>query len=602
MLEKLAKLVRYWVVRSTTKAGSGHPTTALSATDLLVALFFNYDLDRPGHPNNDRVIFSKGHGAPLLYALYAAAGAIKPEELDNLRQFDSELEGHPVPRFKYAEVATGSLGQGLSVGLGMALNGKYLDKLPYKTYVLLGDSEMAEGSVWEAVELAAHYQTDNLVAIIDVNRWGQANQTMYGHDTAAYAKRLEAFGWQVMIIDGHNLTEIETAFAWAKKAEGAPKAIVAKTIKGRGVKFLEDKPGHHGVPLSEAELARATKAWGKIDFEVRGKIAKPEDKKPAKARAGGKIELDYPDDWPTRKAYGLGLALAGSKNAAVVALDAEVKNSTYAQTFGDKFPERFFEMYIAEQNMVGVALGLSKCSKVPFASTFAAFLTRAFDQLRMAAYSKPNLKIVGSHAGVSIGQDGPSQMGLEDMAMMRSLPGSVVFYPADAAATVKLVAVMTETDGLMYLRTTRPATNKIYAENEAFKVGGSKTLVSGKDDQVTIVAAGITVYEALTAAHELKGEGIKVRVIDAYSIKPVDKQGLLAAAKEAGGKIITVEDHRPEGGLGEAVMEAVAAESVKVYQLAVGKIPRSGTKDELLAFEEIDAAAIVKKVKEILVK
>ena len=604
-LEDLAKLVRYYILRSTTKAGSGHPTSSLSATDLMVALFFHklrVDLKNPDRPNNDRVIFSKGHASPLLYALYAAAGVVSERQLDKLRKLGSPLEGHPVPRFKYAEVASGSLGQGLSVGFGMALNAKYLDKLPYKTYVLLGDAEMAEGSVWEAIQLAAYYKLDNLVGIIDVNRLGQSQETMYGHDVAAYKKRLTSFGWEVRTVAGHNLKQILKVFDSIDKVKNKPTMIVAKTIKGRGVSFLEDKEGWHGKALKEEDYKRALKELGEIDKKIVGAIQKPKDRLPKVQSSTGKIGpavYDKNEAVATRKAYGNALRRLGATYPNIVSLDGDCKNSTYAEIFKDTFPKRFFEMFIAEQNMVGAALGLSKRGKIPFVSTFAAFLTRAYDQIRMASYSKPNIKIVGSHAGVSIGEDGPSQMGLEDLAMFNSIAGSTVLYPADAVSTEKLVEQAVKNKGLCYIRTARPPTPIIYSPEEKFPIGGSKVLKKGKADVATVVAAGVTLCEALIAAEELSKKGLAIRVIDAYSIKPIDGETLKKAAAETNNIVITVEDHRPEGGLGDAVLNVLADLPVKVYKLAVTKIPISGKPQQLFDFEGISARAIAEKVLEV---
>ncbi|OGY23541.1 MAG: transketolase [Candidatus Woykebacteria bacterium RBG_13_40_7b] len=604
-LEELEKLVRYYILRSTTKAGSGHPTSSLSAIELMVALFFHklrFDLKNPNNPNNDRVIFSKGHASPLLYSLYAAAGVISEKELDKLRKFGSPLEGHPTPRFKYVEVATGSLGQGLSVGFGMALNAKYLDKLPYKTYVLLGDSEIAEGSVWEAIQLAAYYKLNNLIGIMDVNRLGQSQETMLGYNVNTYKDRLESFGWEVIKIDGHNMEQIIKAFDLTDKVKDKPTMIVAKTLKGRGVSFLENKEGWHGKALGEDDYKKALQELGQINTKIKGIIKKPTNRLPVSKLAKGKIELikyDKGEKVATRRAYGNALKRLGGANPNIVSLDAETKNSTYAEIFKEAYPGRFFEMFIAEQNMVGAALGLSKRGKIPFASTFAAFLTRAYDQIRMASYSRPNIKIVGSHAGVSIGEDGPSQMGLEDLAMFRSLAESIVLYPADAVSTEKLVEEAANKKGLFYIRTTRSATPIIYGSKEKFPIGGSKVVVSSNKDVATVVAAGITLHEALKAANELAKKGIQIRVIDAYSIKPIDEATLKKAVSETNNTVITVEDHRIEGGLGDAVLSVFAETPAKVYKLAVTKIPRSGTPNELLDFEGISTRAIAAKVLEV---
>src|SRR3990167_29421 len=655
-LEKLAKLVRYYILRMTTKAGSGHPTSSLSATDLMVALFFNhlrFDLENPQNSANDRVIFSKGHASPLLYALYAAAGVLTEKELDGYRKFESPLEGHPTPRFKYVDVATGSLGQGLSIGLGMALamrisgpvsgfppasaqsdlkpigdkgDHSYLravgnppttatrnsqargtrDTLP-KVYVLMGDSETSEGSVWEAIEIASYYKLGNLVGIIDVNRLGQSGETMLGWDVNKYKSRVEAFGWQAHVIDGHDFGKIVEVFDSLPESSDRPQMIIAKTIKGKGVSFLEDKEGWHGKALSSEQFAEAVKELGEIDKSVREEITKPVSSiKYEVIRKDTRYKIQdtrykLGEMIATRKAYGETLVALGEIDPRIVSLDAEVKNSTYSELFKEKYPERFFEMFIAEQNMVGVALGLSKRGKIPFVSTFAAFLSRAADQIRISAISGANIKFVGSHAGVSIGEDGPSQMGLEDLAMFRSIFGSTILYPADAVSCVRLVALAAENQGIFYIRTNRPATPVIYDQKEEFKIGGSKVVRSSKDDKLTIVACGVTLIETIKACDELAKKGIRVRVIDAYSIKPIDEKTLKKSAQQTNNLIITVEDHYFDGGLGDAVLNVFAQSGkVKIYKLAVGKLPMSGKPDQLLDWEGISASSIINKVREIL--
>lgn len=602
-LKKIATLIRYYILAATTEAGSGHPTSSLSATELMTALlfggYFRFDADRPEHPNNDRLIFSKGHASPLFYALWAAAGKIPAEELiTTYRKFGSPLEGHPTVRFPYCEAATGSLGQGLSIGLGMALNAKYLDKLPYLTFVLLGDSEMAEGSQWEAIQLAAHYQLDNLVGILDVNRLGQRGETMYGHDLQAYEQRLAAFGWETILVDGHNFAEILPAYQQAALVSGKPVMIIAKTIKGKGVSFIEDKNGWHGKALNREEFERALPELGEIDQSVRGKIPKPHDQQPLTPQPQKAPPPSYSPDKPvaTRVAYGNALKRIFPEFPRIVSLDGEVSNSTMAEIFQKAHPERFFEMYIAEQNMVGMGLGLARRGKIPFVSTFAAFFSRAFDQIRMSQYSDPNLKFAGSHAGVAIGEDGPSQMGLEDLAMFRTVLGGAVLYPCDAVSTEKLVEAMARHQGIVYLRTTRAATPIIYRPEEEFVVGGCKVLHQSDKDVATVIAAGVTLHEALGAWEILQKEGINIRVIDLYSIKPVDA-GALEEAARATGVLITVEDHYPEGGLGEAVRSALANIRVPVHTLAVTRKPMSGKPGELLDYEAISRNAIVEKVK-----
>jgi transketolase len=605
-IEKLAKLIRYFILISTTQAGSGHPTSAMSSTDLMAGLlfggFFRFDADRPNHPNNDRLIFSKGHASPLLYSLWAAAGKLTEQDMLTYRKFGSPLEGHPSTSFPYTEAATGSLGQGLAIGVGMALNAKYLDGLPYRTYVLLGDSEMAEGSQWESLQIAAHYELNNLIGVLDVNRLGQRGETMYGWDLGAYEKRIGAFGWKTLTLDGHSIAEILEAYPQALQEKNRPVMLIAKTIKGKGFSFWENKNGWHGMALGRDKLEEALKELGPVDKSIRGNITLPEDLQPEKRQAEEMAApIDYPKDKavPTRNAYGNALKRIYPGFPNLVSLDGEVSNSTRAEYFQKEHPERFFEMYIAEQNMVGAALGLSRRGKIPFVSTFAAFFSRAFDQIRMSQYSDPNIKFVGSHAGVSIGEDGPSQMGLEDLAMFRTLLHSVVLYPCDAVSTEKLVAKAAGHKGIVYLRTTREGTPILYSPDEEFFIGGSKVLRRDKTDAVTVIGAGVTVFEALGAYEDLRKEGISIRVIDLYSVKPVDEAALQEAARETRA-ILVAEDHFAEGGVGEAVRSALAGVPIPVYSLAVRKKPKSGKPGELLNFEEISRGAISKKVKEIL--
>lgn len=604
-MEKIAKRTRYLSLVSTTEAGSGHPTSSLSAADLMTGLlfggFFRFDVEQPDHPNNDRLIFSKGHASPLFYSLWAAAGKVSEEEMMTMRKFGSPLEGHPTVAFPYTEASTGSLGQGLSIGVGMAMNAQFIDKLSYRTYVLLGDSEMAEGSQYEALEIAFYYKLDNLTGILDVNRLGQRGETMYGHDLAAYEKKISSFGWETVVIDGHSMEEILAAYEKALAVRERPVMIIARTIKGKGVSFIEDKNGWHGKALKKEELARALEELGTVDRSVRGNIPKPEDLKPEERAPQKAVQVSYAGDKPvaTRHAYGNALARIFPAFPDMVALDAEVSNSTYSEIFKAAYPERFFEMYIAEQNMVGAALGLSRRGKIPFVSTFAAFFTRAFDQIRMSQYSDANIKFCGSHAGVSIGEDGSSQMGLEDMAMFRTLLNSVVLYPSDAVSAEKLVEAAAKHKGIVYIRTTRQDTPVLYGNEEEFSVGGSKVLRSSDDDAITVVAAGITLHEALAAYEELQKEGIFIRVIDLYSIKPMDRSTLKQAA-HATQAIITVEDHFAEGGMGEAVRNEMGDIDVPIHSLAVRKMPRSGKPHELLEYEEISRNAIINKVKELL--
>jgi len=603
-LESLARQIRYNILVATTQAASGHPTSSLSAVDLMTGLMFGgafrYAVDDPGNPNNDRLIFSKGHASPLYYALWAAGGQIPQDELLSYRRFGSVLEGHPTPALRFVEAATGSLGQGLSIGLGMALNAKHLDRLSYRTYVLLGDSEMTEGSQWEAIAIAAHYALDNLIGVLDVNRLGQRGETLLGHDPAAYQRRISAFGWETILIDGHSFPEILAAYERAANTSGRPTMIIARTLKGKGVPEVEDKDGWHGKTLDKTQLKQALQSLGDVDRSVRGTIPKPEDRKPDRSvpEAAPALNYDRTRQVATRVAYGNALRRLYPQFPQMVSLDGEVSNSTMAEVLREDCPARFFEMYIAEQNMVGVALGLSRRGKIPFVSTFAAFMTRAFDQIRMAQYSEANIKFVGSHAGVSIGEDGPSQMGLEDIAMFRTILDSVVLQPCDAISTEKLVEEAARHVGIVYLRTLRQKTPILYPADEAFPIGGCKVLRMSREDAVTLVGSGATVHEALEACNTLKTAGIAVRVIDAYSIKPLDAITLQSAARETG-LVLTVEDHFAEGGLGEAVLSALSSVGVPVHSLAVRKKPRSGKPEELRAFEGISARDITARVKEL---
>ncbi|MBW4646422.1 MAG: transketolase [Goleter apudmare HA4340-LM2] len=610
--QELAQQLRVDSIRSTTVAGSGHPTSSMSPADLMAVLlskYLHYDFNRPHDPNNDRLILSKGHAAPLLYAMYKAAGVISDQQLLSLRQFGSPLEGHPTPVLPFVDVATGSLGQGLPIGVGLALAGKYLDQLPYHVWVLLGDSETAEGSVWEAFDHAAHYGLDNLIAIIDVNRLGQRGQTELGWNTQAYANRARAFGWQAIEIDGHNLQEIDQAYSAALAVADRPTVIIARTKKGKGVATLEDLGGWHGKALKREDEKKAIAELGG-ERHITISVEKPEDPgQPASTGNAQPLQLPtYQKDAQvaTRRAYGDALKALGAARPDVVVLDAEVSNSTYAEDFAEAYPERYFEMFIAEQQMVAAAVGLQIRKYKPFASTFAAFLTRAYDFVRMAAISRANIKLVGSHAGVSIGQDGPSQMGLEDLAAFQAVWGSTVLYPSDANQTAKLVGQMSDRHGVVYLRTTRESTPVIYGVDEQFPIGGSKVVRSSDRDQATVIAAGITLHEALKACDRLQNEGITVRLIDAYSVKPIDVQTLHQAARDTNGNLVVVEDHWIEGGLGAAVLDTFAGRGypphyhgpqLRLIKLAVRDMPGSGTPEELLHAANIDADAIVEAVK-----
>lgn len=607
-LADLAAQLRVDSVRSSTEARSGHPTSSLSAADLMAVLlrdFLRWDLARPDDPNNDHLIFSKGHASPLLYAMMKAAGIVTDVELLSFRRFGSRLQGHPVPTFPWIDVATGSLGQGLPVGVGIALAGKYLEDLPYRVWVLLGDSEMSEGSIWEALDHARHYRLGNLVAVLDMNRLGQRGETPLGWDSNAYAARARAFGWRTFEIDGHDLAAIEAAYAEATQASESPALIVARTVKGKGVAFLENANGWHGKALDRGQCTRAVAELGG-ERSVVVSMQRPAKAAPSARPAAAALELpryEAGERVATRKAYGDALTAVGRARTEVVALDGEVSNSTYADVFARALPAHYFEMFIAEQQMVAAAVGLSARGRIPFASTFAAFLTRAYDFIRMAAISGADIRLCGSHAGVSIGEDGPSQMGLEDLAMMRAVHGSTVLYPCCANQTAKLLAEMVDRPGVVYLRTTREKTPVLYPPSEIFPIVGSKVLRATADDRVTIVAAGITVHEALAAHALLDDEGTSVRVVDAYSVKPIDAAGIRAAIAASGGRAIVVEDHFPEGGLGDAVLECLAGEDAlpsRVTHLAVTTMPSSGTPEELLRAAGIDAAAIVDAVHEVL--
>jgi transketolase len=604
----LAQQLRTDSIRSSSGAGSGHPTSSMSAADLIAVLmskYLSYDFDDPENPNNDHLIFSKGHASPLLYSAYKAAGAISDEELLTFRTFRSRLQGHPTPQIPWVDVATGSLGQGLPISVGIALAGKYLDKLPYRVWVLCGDSEMAEGSMWEAFQHASYYKLDNLIAILDMNRLGQTRETMDGWNGDHYVARAEAFGWNTIQIDGHDPEQIDQAYAEALEQTEAPTLIVAKTKKGRGVSFLEDVDGMHGKPVSEDQEQAALEELGSTD-DLLVEVRKPDPGSGENFTAGltGRLELptwEVGDEEATRGAYGAALKALGGAREDVVALDGEVSNSTKSEEFAEEFPGRYFEMFIAEQQMVSAAVGMSVRHRVPFASTFAAFFTRAYDFIRMAAISGANIRLSGSHAGVSIGEDGPSQMALEDLAMMRAVHGSTVLQPCDANQTARLVAEMADTEGIAFLRTLRPKTPVIYDPSEDFPIGGSKIVRSSDEDEVTVIATGITVHEAIKAADELQDSGLAVRILDAYSIKPIDGESLRAAARATGGNVVAVEDHWPEGGLGEAVLSALSGEPYPLHfeHLAVRDMPGSGKSEELMDAAGISANHIADTVRKL---
>jgi transketolase len=601
---ELGQQFRVDSIRMSSAAKSGHPTSAMSAADLMAVLvdgYLRYDFSQPKSPANDRLVFSKGHASVLLYAIYRAAGVVSDDEILQYRTLGSTLEGHPTPLIPWVDVATGSLGQGLPIGVGMALAAKSLEDLDTRVWALCGDSEMAEGSIWEAFEHAAHFGLDNLTAILDVNRLGQRGETMVGWDLDVYVARAEAFGWHAIAVDGHDVEAIDEALAEAISTTGKPTVVVARTKKGKGVAAVENKNGFHGKPLDDPDAAIA-ELGGLRDIHV--DVATPSVSATPKPRPAT-LELpryELGDEVATRKAYGDALAAVGTARPDVVALDGEVSNSTFAETFKKAHPERFFEMYIAEQQLVAAAVGLQAVGWHPFASTFAAFFSRAYDFLRMAAVSRATLSLCGSHAGVSIGEDGPSQMGLEDIASFRAIHGSTVLHPCDANQTARLVAAMAETEGISYLRTLRPATPVLYGPDEEFEIGGSRVLRSSDGDEVALIGAGITVHEALKAAEVLADEGVAARVVDLYSIKPIDADMLRATAEATGGKLVTIEDHWAEGGLGDAVLAALAEldELVHVVKLAVREMPKSGRPEELLAVAGIDAEHIAAAARELV--
>lgn len=602
----IARQLRVDSIRTSTAAGSGHPTSALSAADLLAVLLarhLRYDFANPKNPANDHLIFSKGHASSLVYAVFKAAGAIDDDAMMTYRKFGSPFQGHPTPVLPWVDVATGSLGQGLPIGVGVALAGKQLDKLPYTVWVVCGDSELAEGSIWEAFDKAGYYQLDNLVAIVDMNRLGQRGETEYGWDSALYAERARAFGWHAIEIDGHDHAVVDAAFTEARAWAAGPVVIIARTKKGKGVALTEDQPNWHGKALSKEQATEAIAALGG-ESSLTVAVQEPPAGAPATGGVAGNAALptwELGAKYATRQAYGDALKALGATHPTLVVLDAEVSNSTFAETFKFAYPERFFEMFIAEQQMVAAAVGMQVRGYTPFASTFGAFMSRAYDFIRMAAVSRANIRLCGSHAGVSIGEDGPSQMALEDIAMMRAIHGSTVLYPSDPNQTAQLVAAMAAHDGISYLRTTRAATATIYPAETRFAIGGLQVVRSSDADQVTIVAAGITLHEALAACETLAAEGVNARLIDLYSVKPVDDAGLAAAVRATNGRVVVAEDHWPEGGIGSAVLESLARSGVDVVlrHLAPRDLPGSGTPAQLLDAAGISAAHIAAAVREL---
>lgn len=627
-LERIATRLRIASVRATSAAGSGHPSSCCSAADVVAALFFGhmrFDPRNPGHDDNDRFVLSKGHAAPLLYAAWAEAGLVPADELPRLRRLDCDLEGHPTPRLPFVDVATGSLGQGICAAVGIALNARRIGS-DHRTYVLIGDGESAEGSVWEAAQVADDYRLDNLCAITDVNGFGQSRATRWGRDAAAYRDRWRAFGWHAVVVDGHDVGALLAALEEAAGTAGRPTMILARTVKGRGVSLIEGRDGWHGKPIPPgADLdAALDELRARLGPPAAVPAIPPPPARPAPDRLsqGDQVVIPPPPARPapppapagpprlpsppayergsrvaTRAAWGDALAALGAVDSRIVALDADVGNSTFSQTFEKAHPDRFFETYVAEQAMVGAAMGLASRGAIPFPSTFAAFLTRASDFIRMAGIGGMNVKLAGSHAGVSIGEDGPSQMALEDLAMMRAVPGCAVLYPCDAVSAARLVEAAAGRDGMVYVRTSRPKTPVLYGPDDEFAVGGSKVLRESPDDAAAVAAAGVTVFEALRAHDLLAAEGIPLRVIDAYSVQPVDRRTLVEAARRTGGRLITVEDHYAAGGLGDAVGDALAADGVAVERLAVREVPRSGRPDELLERFGISASCIAAAVR-----
>jgi transketolase len=605
-LRNVAAQLRIDSVRSTTEAGSGHPTSCLSAADIVATLFFGqmrFDPKAPQNPDNDRFVLSKGHAAPILYAAWAEAGLFPRADLLKLRQIDSDLEGHPTPRLPFVDVATGSLGQGICAAIGIALNARRI-KSEYRTYVMLGDGEMAEGSVWEAANAAVYQKLDNLCAIIDVNGLGQSQPTQFGFDMEDIAARWKAFGWHTLVVDGHNIPALQQACAEARETKGRPTMVLARTLKGKGLSAIEGKEGWHGKALKKGK--EADDAIAELERQLVPDAPAPVIPPPP-ARQRPEPSPDYSkmpapayklgDVVATREAWGAALAAVGGVDERIVALDADVKNSTFSDKFQKQHGDRFFQDFIAEQVMVGASMGLAARGAIPFPATFACFLSRAADFIRMAGISFVNVKLTGSHAGISIGEDGPSQMALEDLAIMRAVPDCAVLYPCDAVSTERLVVEMAKYEGLAYMRTSRPKTPVTYGPDEQFPIGGSKVLRQSDDDAAVVVAAGVTVFEALKAYDELKKDGISIRVIDAYSVQPIDTVTLVAAAEATDGRVITVEDHYSAGGLGDAVSEAIASVGSAVRRLAVGEIPRSGQPDELLDRYGISARHIVEAVK-----
>ncbi|KAJ8377449.1 hypothetical protein AAFF_G00260070 [Aldrovandia affinis] len=606
-LKDIANKLRIHSIKATCASNSGHPTSCCSAAEIMSVLFFHtmrYKASDPRNACNDRFIMSKGHAAPILYAAWVEAGFVKEAELLNLRKIDCELEGHPTPKLAFVDVATGSLGQGLGAACGMAYTGKHFDKASYRVYCMLGDGECSEGSVWEAMAFASYYGLDNMVAILDINRLGQSEAAPLQHDVDTYRRRCEAFGWNTYVVDGHDVEELCKALWQAQQVKGKPTAIVAKTFKGKGLRGIENEDNWHGKPIPKDRVeALLSDLRGLIQTNKPLYPDQPNEDAPCLDPAP--IRLPSPpayklgDKVATRRAYGVALARLGQGSSRVVALDGDTKNSTFSETFKKAHPERYIECFIAEQNMVSVAIGCATRDRtVAFASTFAAFFSRAYDQIRMAAISQSNVNLVGSHCGVSIGEDGPSQMALEDLAMFRAVPTCTVFYPSEAVSTERAVELAANTKGICFIRTSRPDTAVLYSPEEKFAVGQAKVVRQSDSDRVTVVGAGVTLHEALAAADQLAKEGVNIRVIDPFTIKPLDAATILLSARATGGRVITVEDHYREGGLGEAVCSALGEEpGIVVQRLAVTEVPKSGKPQELLDLYGISAKSIVAAVR-----
>jgi len=606
-LEDCANRLRVTAIETTAHANSGHPTSSTSCAEIMATLFFNemrYDVQKPKDVNADRFVMSKGHGCPILYAAWHEAGLLTYEQCMTLRHIDSDLEGHPTPRLNFIDVATGSLGQGLSLAAGMALAGKKLDNASYRVYCLLGDGETAEGSVWEAAAFSSHNNLDNLLAIVDINRLGQSQETQLGHDVKTYAKRFEAFGWHTITVNGHSVQELLKAYGEAKNVKNKPTIILAHTYKGNGIEGVENNEGFHGkpVPKEKADLIRKKLHNSKPQ---KWNIPKPVYDTPNVDLHIGSNKMSSPPNYKlgdkvaTRSAYGSALVKLADANKRIVALDGDMRNSTFSELLWKKHPDQYVECFIAEQNMVGVGIGLGcRHRAIPFASTFAAFLTRAADQIRMGAVSFANIKYCGSHCGISIGEDGPSQMALEDLAIFRAVPGCVVLYPSDAVSTEYATELASNTEGIVFIRTGRPALPVIYENNEKFEIGKAKVVKQSPNDKVLVVGGGVTTSEALKAHEQLAKEGVHVAVIDLFSVQPIDRETILSHAKRVGGRVVTVEDHYEAGGIGEAVSSALSdQDGIKIHRLFVKELPRSGAPDALLDRYGISAKHIVNAVK-----